>query len=286
MTLKSLACIVGIGIALGACASGGNDVLRQQDANTVNQLIVDGRTTRTEVERIYGPPTTTSFADAQNEIWTYSWSRATLKGENFIPYVGPFVGGADVQKKELVILFNAQNVVVRHSMRETNDAIRRNLASSASTTGNKPQISTSPAPSADSTAAPAPAAAAAPPPKPAKAPAPVVASAPAGPAPSLASIEPGRWICGMQTNNAEARRYSMSFVVAPDRSITVASYANAPATVVGTSPLRFTAVNPRGDRLTTFTMRPDNSLVVTGQGLNNPNSTFFDQGSCVRSGNA
>jgi hypothetical protein len=282
MTLKALASVAMIGIALGACASGGNEVLRQQDANAVNQLIVDGRTTRADVERVYGPPTTTSFADAQNEIWTYRWARTTAKGENFIPYVGAFVGGQDVQKKELVILFNAQNVVVRHSMRETHEAIRRNLASSSSTTGNNPQISTSPAPPTDSAAAPA-AAASAPPPKPAKAPAPVVASAPAGPAPSLASIEPGRWICGMQTNNADARRYSMSFVVAPDRSITVANYANAPATVVGTSPLRFTAINPRGDRLTTFTLRPDNSLVVTGQGLNNPNSTFFDQGSCVRS---
>lgn len=283
MTLKSLAGIALIGLALGACASGGNEVLRQQDANAVNQLIVDGRTTRADVERIYGPPSTTSFADAQNEIWTYRWARATAKGENFIPYVGAFVGGQDVQKKELVILFNAQNVVIRHSMRETNEAVRRNLASSSSTTGNTPQISTSPAPSTATAAAPA---AETPPPKPAKAPAPAVASAPAVPAPSLASIEPGRWTCGMQTNNAEARRYSMSFVVAPDRSIIVANYANAPATIVGTSPLRFTAINPRGDRLTTFTMRPDNSLVVTGQGLNNPNSTFYDQGSCVRSGNA
>ena len=147
MTPKSLACIAALGIALGACASAGNDVLRQQDANTVNQTIIDGRTTRADVERIYGPPSTTSFTDAQNEIWTYRWARSTAKTENFIPYVGAFVGGADVQKKELVILFNAQNVVVRHSMRETNEAVRRNLSASASTTGNPPQISTSPAPS-------------------------------------------------------------------------------------------------------------------------------------------
>lgn len=289
MTLKSLACIVGIGIALGACASSGNDVLRQQDANAVNQLIVDGRTTRSDVERIYGPPDSTSFADAQNEIWTYRWARVTAKSENFLPYVGPYVGGHDIQKKELVILFNAQNVVVRHSMRENNDAVRRNLSSSSSTTGNKPQISTSPAPStvtaAAPVAAPAPAPAVeAPPPKPARAPAPVVAAAPAGPAPSLASIEPGRWTCGMV--NGSDRRYSISFVVAADRSITVANYANAQATVVRTSPLTFTAVNPRGDRLTTFTLRSDNSIVITGPFLNTPANTFYDQGTCVRSGNA
>jgi hypothetical protein len=292
MMLRSLALIAALGIALGACASSGNDVLRQQDANAVNQTIIDGRTTRADVERIYGPPTTTSFADAQNEIWTYRWGRATARAENFIPYVGAFVGGADVQKKELVILFNAQNVVVRHSMREMNDAVRRNLSAQASTTGNTPQISTSPAPvaaateAAASVAAPAPTTqpAAKPTAQPAAKPSRQVAAAPTGPAPTLASIEPGRWTCGMVNNND--RRYAMSFVVAADRSITVANYANAPATVVSTSPLTFTAINPRGDRLSTFTLRPDNSLVVTGPGLNNPSSTFFDQGTCVRSGNA
>jgi hypothetical protein len=82
------------------------------------------------------------------------------------------------------------------------------------------------------------------------------------------------------------RRYGISFVVAADRSVTLASYANAPATIVKTNPLTFTAVNPRGDRLTTFTLRPDNSIVITGPGLNNPASTFYNEGTCVRAGEA
>jgi hypothetical protein len=41
------------------------------------------------------------------------------------------------------------------------------------------------------------------------------------------------------------------------------NYGNAPATVVKTSPLTFTAVNPGGDRLVTFTMQAT-SLVMTG----------------------
>ena len=65
----------------------------------------------------YGPPNATSFANAQNDIWIYRWARSTARAESFIPYVGAFVGGSDVQKKELVILFNEQNMVVRHSMR-------------------------------------------------------------------------------------------------------------------------------------------------------------------------
>jgi len=293
MKLESLACIAALGVGLAACASGGNEVLRQQDANAVNQTIVDGRTTRADVERIYGPPNATSFADAQSEVWTYRWARSMAKAENFIPYVGAFVGGRDVQMKELVILFNAQNVVVRHTMRETNEAIRRNLSAQSSPVGNTPQVSTSPAPPTESAAAapsasPAVAAAAPSAPRPAARATPAVAAAPTvpAPAPTAASIEPGRWTCGMQTYGSSDRRYTMSFVVAANRSITVASYAHAPATVVKASPLTFTAINPRGERLTTFTLRPDNSLVITGPGLNNSASTFFDDGICVRAGNA
>jgi hypothetical protein len=61
------AIIIVAALATSGCSSG-NDVLGTQDANAVNLNIVDGRTTRPEIERIYGPPTATS---AQNEIWIY-----------------------------------------------------------------------------------------------------------------------------------------------------------------------------------------------------------------------
>jgi hypothetical protein len=172
------AALVTAAVTTAGCASGGNEVLRSQDANAVDLNIIDGRTTRSEVERIYGPPNATSFANAQNDIWIYRWARSTAKAENFIPYVGAFVGGRDIQQKELVILFNEQNVVVRHSMRESNESIRRNLSSSSSPTASPARISTSPAPNAPATPAPAPT------------PASPAATAPSRPAASTAADPP------------------------------------------------------------------------------------------------
>jgi hypothetical protein len=126
-------------VMIAGCGSVGNDVLRTQDAKAVNQNIIDGKTTRSEVESMYGSPDGTSFASAQSEIWVYRWSRFTSRPENFIPYVGLFVASNDVQKKELVILFNDQNVVIKHSMRETNETVRRNLVSSSSPTSRAAQ---------------------------------------------------------------------------------------------------------------------------------------------------
>src|SRR5450631_4168666 len=161
-TIRVAAALVTAALVTTGCASGGNEVLRSQDANAVDLNIIDGKTTRSEVERIYGPPNATSFANAQTDIWIYCWARSTAKAENFIPYVGAFVGGRDVQTKELVILFNEQNVVVRHSMRDSTNSIRRNLSSSSSPTPSPAGISTSPAPPPTPPATPAPPAAAPP----------------------------------------------------------------------------------------------------------------------------
>jgi len=54
------------------------------------------------------------------------------------------------------------------------------------------------------------------------------------------------------------------------------------ARVVKGSPLTFTALNPRGSRLTTFTLKPDNSMVITGPALNDPNGSFYNEGTCTK----
>jgi len=116
-----------LALGLAGCASRGNEVLRAQDTSTVNQAIIDGQTTRDDVQRIYGAPAQTSFLSEKNEVWTYRWARATAQGQNFIPIVGAFTRGYDVRKKELVIVFNERNVVARHSMTDNNDSIRTGL---------------------------------------------------------------------------------------------------------------------------------------------------------------
>lgn len=132
MNLASLhyAAVVAV-LALGTagCASTGNETLRSQDIATVNLNVIDGRTTRSDIQRLFGPPSQTSFASANNEIWTYRWVRTTPQAQNFIPIVGIFVGGADLQRKELVILFNEQYVVVRHSMMDVTQSVQRDYRS-------------------------------------------------------------------------------------------------------------------------------------------------------------
>lgn len=126
MTIRMLM-IALVGLGMAGCASRGNEVLKSQSVAAVDLTIVDGRTTRQEVQAIYGAPAQISFLNEKNEIWTYRWARATAQGQNFIPIIGPFVRGYDTRKKELVIVFNEQSIVARHSMIDVNDTIRTGL---------------------------------------------------------------------------------------------------------------------------------------------------------------
>lgn len=165
MTIRTLMIAV---VALGSagCASRGNEVLKSQSVASVDLTIVDGRTTRQEVQAIYGAPAQISFLNEKNEIWTYRWARATAQGQNFIPIIGPFVRGYETRKKELVIVFNEQSVVARHSMIDVNDTVRTGLLDK----GDAPTGSVSPTPAPPPAVAPASAPAAAVPSAPAAAP--------------------------------------------------------------------------------------------------------------------
>jgi len=177
---RSGAVVAILALGLAGCASRGNEVLKAQGTSTINQTIIDGQTTRDDVQRIYGAPAQTSFLSEKNEVWIYRWARATAQGQNFIPIVGAFTRGFDVRKKELVIVFNEHNVVARHTMTDNNDTVRTGLIDpgpaapmgggsvSGSTALPAPNSSTvspsTPAPSSTSTPASAPQSAPAPPP--------------------------------------------------------------------------------------------------------------------------
>jgi outer membrane protein assembly factor BamE (lipoprotein component of BamABCDE complex) len=107
-----------IAIVLSACATSGNVNMKDQTQSSVSQRIIEGKTTKAEIIQAFGQPTTVSFTDAGNEIWTYKHSREVSHVRNFIPYVNMISSGADTTTKELVVMFNKNEVVSKYTMRE------------------------------------------------------------------------------------------------------------------------------------------------------------------------
>jgi outer membrane protein assembly factor BamE (lipoprotein component of BamABCDE complex) len=100
-------------------------VLKTESADTVDKMIVDGRSTKPDVQKALGDANDTSFTDNGNEIWKYQYAYATATPETFIPLVGAFVGGANVDKKTLTILFDKDGVVMKHTMSTSHEQVKR-----------------------------------------------------------------------------------------------------------------------------------------------------------------
>lgn len=113
---------------LAGCATSGNEKLKDHTHSSISQQITEGKTMKNEVTAVLGQPTSVSFTDAGNEIWTYRHARATPQARNFIPFARLISSAADVKTKELVIMFNKNDVVSKYTMRETEEVVKSGLA--------------------------------------------------------------------------------------------------------------------------------------------------------------
>jgi outer membrane protein assembly factor BamE (lipoprotein component of BamABCDE complex) len=127
MKIRSL---IGVAIValLAGCATSGNEKLKDHTQSSISQRITEGKSTKNEVTAVLGQPTSVSFTDGGNEIWTYKHARATPQAHSFIPILGLISSGADVKTKELVLMFNKDGVVTKYTMRETEEVVKSGLA--------------------------------------------------------------------------------------------------------------------------------------------------------------
>jgi hypothetical protein len=105
-----------LGCALGGCVSSGNESIADATNATVSGQLLKGKTTQTDVRRIYGDPIKTSFSSNGFETWEYEFTRLQSKPTNFIPYVNLVHSGAEGDKKTLVIFFDKQKIVQDYTM--------------------------------------------------------------------------------------------------------------------------------------------------------------------------
>ncbi|MFT9160631.1 MAG: outer membrane protein assembly factor BamE [Acetobacter sp.] len=105
-------------LLVAACASSGNESIKNETSTTVDQKIQDGVTTKDQVKAVYGDPLETSFTDSGHEIWKYVFARTRANGTNFIPYYGAFSSGYHGKAKTLIIIFN-NNTVWHHTLSDS-----------------------------------------------------------------------------------------------------------------------------------------------------------------------
>ncbi len=104
---------------LTGCASVGNESLRKESESSAKQKLVEGKTTRDEVRALFGSPLKTTFTDGGLEIWNYEFTNVSADAISYVPIVNLFGASASGKKKELVVLFDQNNILKRFSMSES-----------------------------------------------------------------------------------------------------------------------------------------------------------------------
>jgi outer membrane protein assembly factor BamE (lipoprotein component of BamABCDE complex) len=103
--MKHLYLVLLLAVAAG-CASVG----RKIDQSKVDQ-IKKGETTRDQVLKSLGSPDQITKTGDGNVTFLYLYSHASAKGATFIPVVGAFAGGANVQSQFLRVTFGGDGIV-------------------------------------------------------------------------------------------------------------------------------------------------------------------------------
>ena len=73
--------------------------------------IVKGQTTRAQVGAMLGSPDRITKLGNGDTMYSYSYTRASAKPATFIPIVGAFAGGANVQHQMVMVTFGPDDIV-------------------------------------------------------------------------------------------------------------------------------------------------------------------------------
>lgn len=112
-------------LLVSGCASSGNEKVRTETMESVASKVVKGQTTKDQVKALYGEPGSVSLTDNGSEVWKYEYAHATAKAVNFVPVVGLFAGGADVNKNEVVFIFDSHNIMQNYTVHASQSETHR-----------------------------------------------------------------------------------------------------------------------------------------------------------------
>lgn len=106
-----------------SCATSGRKINRR----SVEEL-QKGVTTRAEVHRAFGKPQATGLAPDGKKYYMYQYTRAKSKPESFVPVVGLFAGGVDINQKILQIYFDENDIVENFFYMDQPTEVRTGIA--------------------------------------------------------------------------------------------------------------------------------------------------------------
>jgi hypothetical protein len=110
-------------VLLAACATSGVKVTNEQA-----QSFKIGKSTYADVVAVLGPPTSLTSSSGGGRMAIYVYAQTSVRPATFIPYIGPFVGGADSKSSGVAFAFDQHGVLANVSSEQSGVGIGLGLA--------------------------------------------------------------------------------------------------------------------------------------------------------------
>ncbi|MDR3448566.1 MAG: hypothetical protein P4M15_02235 [Alphaproteobacteria bacterium] len=123
--MKKYFALLAVAILVCGCASAGNEKVRTETMSSISAKAVKGVTTKDQIRAIYGEPSDVSLTDGGSEVWKYAYSHSTIKAVTLVPIVGLFAGGADVDKNEVVFIFDKNNILQNYTVHASQSEVQQ-----------------------------------------------------------------------------------------------------------------------------------------------------------------
>lgn len=111
----------------GCAATVGNQKLGSTEKSQLKTNIIKGQSTKKDVEALYGDANSAVPSKDGGEIWTYSYSRASSKPINFIPFANLIYSGYNTTTKIVVVEFDTTGIVKEILAKESEGETKRGL---------------------------------------------------------------------------------------------------------------------------------------------------------------
>lgn len=117
--MKKIVAVMFAALFVASCASTGNQTLKTESEVSISSKVQEGVTTAPEIKAMFGSPYETTYTDGGLMIWKYRLDDMRSDAVNYIPIVNWFGSSASGTRKELVVLFDDNDVVKRVNMSES-----------------------------------------------------------------------------------------------------------------------------------------------------------------------
>jgi hypothetical protein len=112
LTLRCVG-LLWLAMVLTGCTTVGNGRMTVLDAESAQQLLVPGKTTKAEVQKNLGEGRSISFHSG-SEVWVYQYFEGLPKFLDHLPVVGTVTSLTERPGRELRILFDERGKVVKY----------------------------------------------------------------------------------------------------------------------------------------------------------------------------